>query len=61
MVNTLKKLIAVLKGPDKGIITGKSTVRSTTCPPPGSTITKTVWIFCFYTDSQGNSGWCVLS
>lgn len=39
----------------------RPTYRDTTCPPPGSTITKTVWIFCFYTDSQGNSGWCVLS
>lgn len=32
----------------------------TQCPPPGSTIVKEVWIFCFYKDANGVSGWCIL-
>ena len=38
----------------------RPTYRDTTCPPPGSTDIKTIYIFCFYTDSNGNRGWCML-
>ena len=38
----------------------KNSNRSTICPPPGATNITTIFIFCFYTDSEGKSGWCVI-
>lgn len=60
MGNALKTFASKFKSINAVETTGTLALNSETCPPPGSTITKTIWIFCFYKDSQGNNGWCIL-
>ena len=60
MLSTVKKVLSLLKKPTGLINAGQGTTRSTTCPPPGATNIKTIYIFCFYTDINGNRGWCML-
>ena len=35
--------------------------RDIECPPAGTTVTKVIWIVCFYVDSLGNRGCCILA
>ena len=58
MKTLIRNLLLKLKGQSNTTTNSKDTI--ITCPPPGATVTKVIWIVCFYVDSQGNSGWCIL-
>ncbi|MBU0993278.1 MAG: hypothetical protein KJ737_12355 [Proteobacteria bacterium] len=60
MGDSSKKFFSALRGIGSVSTSGTVTLKSTTCPPPGATIIKTVWIICLYKDAQGNTGWCIL-
>lgn len=62
MSSLLKRFISTLRRTGDDSESGTSALKSasTTCPPPGATNVRTIFIFCFYTDADGNSGWCIL-